>query len=154
MNIRTRLLAGVLGSAMFAGAALAAGGSDMSLVTAAKQGDRAQVQSLLTGRTKQSVTGTEGTAALVWAITRNDPAMVDMLLKAGANAKAANEFGATPVYAAAAQSDPALTVKLLAAGADANTPLMSGETPLDRKSTRLNSSHSSISYAVFCLKKK
>src|SRR2546427_1361991 len=26
--------------------------------------------------------------------------------------------------------------------------------PLDRKSTRLNSSHSQISYAVFCLKKK
>src|SRR5438309_6408002 len=26
--------------------------------------------------------------------------------------------------------------------------------PQDRKSTRLNSSHSSISYAVFCLKKK
>src|SRR5579862_10027353 len=26
--------------------------------------------------------------------------------------------------------------------------------PVDRKSTRLNSSHSSISYAVFCLKKK
>src|SRR2546427_12939886 len=33
----------------------------------------------------------------------------------------------------------------------------SGETPRrlpDRKSTRLNSSHSQISYAVFCLKKK
>src|SRR2546430_13495917 len=29
-----------------------------------------------------------------------------------------------------------------------------GETTLDRKSTRLNSSHSQISYAVFCLKKK
>src|SRR5689334_24786540 len=29
-----------------------------------------------------------------------------------------------------------------------------GPAPLDRKSTRLNSSHSSISYAVFCLKKK
>src|SRR5438309_9020041 len=29
-----------------------------------------------------------------------------------------------------------------------------GEMPQDRKSTRLNSSHSSISYAVFCLKKK
>src|SRR5699024_11703117 len=26
--------------------------------------------------------------------------------------------------------------------------------PIDRKSTRLNSSHVSISYAVFCLKKK
>src|SRR6516164_322530 len=29
-----------------------------------------------------------------------------------------------------------------------------GVRPPDRKSTRLNSSHSSISYAVFCLKKK
>src|SRR2546430_10187285 len=29
-----------------------------------------------------------------------------------------------------------------------------GEVPVDRKSTRLNSSHSQISYAVFCLKKK
>src|SRR2546430_8852722 len=28
------------------------------------------------------------------------------------------------------------------------------QTPKDRKSTRLNSSHSQISYAVFCLKKK
>src|SRR5687768_18108829 len=28
------------------------------------------------------------------------------------------------------------------------------EVPLDRKSTRLNSSHGYISYAVFCLKKK
>src|SRR5207245_5260367 len=29
-----------------------------------------------------------------------------------------------------------------------------GMAPRDRKSTRLNSSHGSISYAVFCLKKK
>src|SRR3712207_8910259 len=29
-----------------------------------------------------------------------------------------------------------------------------GLQPLDRKSTRLNSSHANISYAVFCLKKK
>src|SRR3712207_7317681 len=28
------------------------------------------------------------------------------------------------------------------------------ERPVDRKSTRLNSSHANISYAVFCLKKK
>src|SRR3712207_8194637 len=28
------------------------------------------------------------------------------------------------------------------------------EKPIDRKSTRLNSSHANISYAVFCLKKK
>src|SRR3712207_8795606 len=29
-----------------------------------------------------------------------------------------------------------------------------GLQPVDRKSTRLNSSHANISYAVFCLKKK
>src|SRR5689334_24688092 len=33
-------------------------------------------------------------------------------------------------------------------------PRLQGRPTLDRKSTRLNSSHSSISYAVFCLKKK
>src|SRR5688572_31741829 len=32
--------------------------------------------------------------------------------------------------------------------------LPGGGEPSDRKSTRLNSSHSQISYAVFCLKKK
>src|SRR3712207_7569660 len=31
---------------------------------------------------------------------------------------------------------------------------MNGNFSLDRKSTRLNSSHANISYAVFCLKKK
>src|SRR5688572_31726413 len=33
-------------------------------------------------------------------------------------------------------------------------PRQLAKMPLDRKSTRLNSSHSQISYAVFCLKKK
>src|SRR2546430_16357575 len=33
-------------------------------------------------------------------------------------------------------------------------PSRAWELPTDRKSTRLNSSHSQISYAVFCLKKK
>src|SRR3712207_8397982 len=32
--------------------------------------------------------------------------------------------------------------------------VVGAEDPLDRKSTRLNSSHANISYAVFCLKKK
>src|SRR5688572_31059750 len=35
-----------------------------------------------------------------------------------------------------------------------NTALAVAITKEDRKSTRLNSSHSQISYAVFCLKKK
>src|SRR5688572_31867031 len=33
-------------------------------------------------------------------------------------------------------------------------PSVAGRRKTDRKSTRLNSSHSQISYAVFCLKKK
>src|SRR5437773_7509874 len=46
-------------------------------------------------------------------------------------------YGSPPVIAAAAKGESAV----------------GGETS-DRKSTRLNSSHITISYAVFCLKKK
>src|SRR3712207_7585793 len=35
-----------------------------------------------------------------------------------------------------------------------NTRVAPHPSPKDRKSTRLNSSHANISYAVFCLKKK
>src|SRR5256886_8839176 len=41
-----------------------------------------------------------------------------------------------------------------AAGSRSITVRMSSRSRSDRKSTRLNSSHSQISYAVFCLKKK
>src|SRR2546421_2629790 len=40
------------------------------------------------------------------------------------------------------------------AGSYTWAPPDSGALPPDRKSTRLNSSHDQISYAVFCLKKK
>ena len=139
MNTKATILAALMGSTICAGAALAAAGAlDVSLVTAAKQGDRAAVQSLLTEHGKHAVAGPEGTAALVWAATRNDLAMADLLVRAGANVKAANEFGATALYAAAAHPDPAMTVKLLAAGAEVNTPLMSGETPLMEAARRGN----------------
>src|SRR5688572_31484340 len=42
-----------------------------------------------------------------------------------------------------------VAVQPVGVGGDAEEPLLQ-----DRKSTRLNSSHSQISYAVFCLKKK
>jgi uncharacterized protein len=138
MNTKTTIVVALIGSMVCAGAALAAGAGDASLVTAAKEGDRAAVQSLVNGQAKHAVAGAEGTAALVWAATRNDLAMADLLLRAGANAKAANEFGATPLYAAAAHPDPAMAEKLLAAGADPNAPLMSGETPLMEASRRGN----------------
>src|SRR3712207_7994765 len=37
---------------------------------------------------------------------------------------------------------------------DEAAPLLRRDEAVDRKSTRLNSSHANISYAVFCLKKK
>src|SRR5689334_24651172 len=43
-------------------------------------------------------------------------------------------------------------IRVLTQGDDVGRARMARST--DRKSTRLNSSHSSISYAVFCLKKK
>src|SRR5260221_10637308 len=43
---------------------------------------------------------------------------------------------------------------LLAADVHARSRWSSAPAPTDRKSTRLNSSHTVISYAVFCLKKK
>src|SRR2546430_1288529 len=47
-----------------------------------------------------------------------------------------------------------LPAKDWAAPSRKNSPAKALTWPLDRKSTRLNSSHSQISYAVFCLKKK
>src|SRR5437867_9978752 len=49
--------------------------------------------------------------------------------------------------------DPRLADARVPAQHDHLARAVSGERP-DRKSTRLNSSHRTISYAVFCLKKK
>src|SRR3712207_8288828 len=45
-------------------------------------------------------------------------------------------------------------LKYLLIGASSTAVFLYGVSLLDRKSTRLNSSHANISYAVFCLKKK
>src|SRR5579859_4914661 len=47
-----------------------------------------------------------------------------------------------------------ITVSLDEAAVTRQVPVPGAQPPIDRKSTRLNSSHSQISYAVFCLKKK
>src|SRR3712207_7302636 len=64
------------------------------------------------------------------------------------------------VHADPEQLEPAVAVErrgdLLEPAAQVAPPLPrpGGGLRLDRKSTRLNSSHANISYAVFCLKKK
>src|SRR5690606_40194380 len=47
-----------------------------------------------------------------------------------------------------------MDLSIQAAGAENACPLEMEAPNIDRKSTRLNSSHVKISYAVFCLKKK
>src|SRR5437660_5182751 len=54
----------------------------------------------------------------------------------------------------AAQHTPVRAAKIIAAGLLARQGWRAGLDDQDRKSTRLNSSHVAISYAVFCLKKK
>jgi len=130
MSIRATILAGVLGVPLVAGAALAADNGNQSLVNAAKQGDFAAVQSILSSPAKKELTAAQGGAALIWAASRNDAKMVDLLLSAGADSKAANEYGATALYAAAGLADAAIAEKLLKAGADPNMTLDSGESPL------------------------
>src|SRR5260221_4779982 len=49
---------------------------------------------------------------------------------------------------------PTVNITATYPGASAQVIADTVATPIDRKSTRLNSSHTVISYAVFCLKKK
>jgi hypothetical protein len=107
MNMRATILAALLGSTIFTGAALAADTSNVPLVTAAKLGDRAAVRSLLNGIPQKVIAGPEGTAALVWATSRNDAEMVGLLIRGRRRER--QQFGATALYAAAANPDAAVT---------------------------------------------
>src|SRR3712207_7418178 len=62
---------------------------------------------------------------------------------------------APALLAACGDDDEATEGDTAAGGASAQTTGAGAAAPArDRKSTRLNSSHANISYAVFCLKKK
>src|SRR2546422_5344766 len=57
-------------------------------------------------------------------------------------------------YLKFAQKDATLTICYGGQEPGGTAPVVQQELKRDRKSTRLNSSHGYISYAVFCLKKK
>src|SRR2546422_5437503 len=57
-------------------------------------------------------------------------------------------------HIAARPGRPGLVVAAPHGSSDVQTGEIAAEVARDRKSTRLNSSHGYISYAVFCLKKK
>src|SRR3712207_8292606 len=69
-----------------------------------------------------------------------------------------NRFTGARFPAPLDQADPADRIRtirefVLSVRADSSSSLLDDLLAPDRKSTRLNSSHANISYAVFCLKK-
>src|SRR3712207_8594139 len=60
----------------------------------------------------------------------------------------------SPIGLLIGSASASLVGLLLLSVADSAISAFGAATVLDRKSTRLNSSHATISYAVFCLKKK
>src|SRR2546430_9710836 len=91
-----------------------------------------------------------------WVLTRYDD-VAGMLRDARFGRKGFDtllqaRFGEAGVDLSMLFRDPPDHTRLRALVSKAFTPRVVEE--IDRKSTRLNSSHSQISYAVFCLKKK
>src|SRR6185503_11808875 len=70
------------------------------------------------------------------------------------NDTATTEIYTLSLHDALPISDAARPARRLAGGLLGLHRRSAGRRPRDRKSTRLNSSHGYISYAVFCLKKK
>src|SRR5256884_459452 len=114
-----------------------------------------------------------GWTALMGAARKGHSDTVRALLEKGAYANAKDNNGWTALMSAAASPRAEAVEALLEKGAEVNAQDKTGWTALmgaagsgqaesvrallgkgDRKSTRLNSSHGYISYAVFCLKKK
>jgi ankyrin repeat protein len=120
----------LLASALLALSGLAANAADLRLVTAAKNGDRAAVTSLLQQKLDVNAPEADGTTALHWAVRSDDLDLVDRLIKAGANVKTANRYGVTPLYLAGVNGSAPMIEKLLKAGADANEVTTEGQTAL------------------------
>src|SRR5947209_19657225 len=70
-----------------------------------------------------------------------------------------NDTPTTEIYTLSLHDALPISASVPSRGSSARSPRLSqrtaqARTARDRKSTRLNSSHANISYAVFCLKKK
>src|SRR2546422_6763041 len=151
---------------------------ETALMMAARTGKLDAVKMLLRhGATVSATENLRGTNALMWAAEQGHTAVVQLLLDNGAEVDAQSKVirpirrnglgfarpapdgkptgdpmgGLTALLFAVRQGSLDTVRILVAAGADVSKAAVDGR---DRKSTRLNSSHGYISYAVFCLKKK
>ena len=109
---------------------LLAASTDVRLVQAVKNSDKAAIETLLPQHIDLSATDTDGSTALHWAVRQNDLETTNLLLRGGADVKMANRYGVTPLSLACLNGNAAIIESLLKAGADPNGALPGGETPL------------------------
>src|SRR3712207_7492455 len=84
---------------------------------------------------------------------RSDDTVVSRFRKEAKTAARLDHPGIIPIYRVESEGGLDYFIMKYVAGRSLDA-LLRDHAPLDRKSTRLNSSHANISYAVFCLKKK
>jgi len=108
----------------------ATSGGELSLIDAAKAGNRTAALALIDQRVNVNAAAPDGSTALLWAAHNGDSELVAGLLKAGADAKTRNQFGATPMSEAAFVGNVAILEALLKAGADPDSPGADGQTAL------------------------
>lgn len=109
---------------------LAAGGDDLRIVEAVRDGDQETVRSLLEQQVDVNTSQPDGATALHWAAHRSDLETADLLIGAGANVNAMNDYGVTPLSLASTNGSAWMVEKLLRVGADPNAAQPFGETPL------------------------
>src|SRR3989475_4110945 len=114
-------------------------------------GVSAGVVKLTDQRSEQVVSGVLEYAPRSWLSLYAIPAVVHVSDGTSGRTVSSSGLGDLPVVAAVSRAFPTPWSPTLGAALVAVLPTGNAS---DRKSTRLNSSHSQISYAVFCLKKK
>src|ERR1041385_4937381 len=98
------------------------------LLTAIRNGDRAQVQKLLAGGADVNTADKDGTTALMHSVLESDPRMMKLLIDRGADVNAKNSQGSTALMYAATNLAKARV--LLDAGADTKVKSRSNATPM------------------------
>ena len=112
--------------AVIVGIAAGAGKSDVA--DAARDGDRAAVQKLISQKADVNAPQVDGSTALHWAVYRDDAQLLDMLIRARADVNPTTREGVTPLAMASLYGNAAMIDRLIKAGADVKQRGPNGET--------------------------